>query len=655
MMKKKLFLLTIFLFLIVSVGQSQTRSWVRNYIQNLSFSGMAFGDTYSTGGSTIAITDIFTEIGASAHKSINVNLAYTPSATGAAAPIGIASKVTLNGGMTYNAASSNYQGLAFGVQGQIHFPTGAAYVGQNATDPGMLFAAVRGVLTDAGTSTYTYGTMTAAYLESQVSQDVTTSSFRHFLLWLRNQGSGTASPVDAAIYIDEGNAWTNTILTGIDINNTVKGMDIMATTTGIDFSSSMTQEIIGQNDETWENSDNGYWTTGGGIKASGESFFTNNAAAITFGAVGADVDVVLAFDAVGNQGSLTYMNTEDRFDFDNDVNIVGRSTSNEVRVINATSTDVSALPVYVSETLSGTFGNTTPAYGMTVYSKLLGADLSATDAYESAVTGLYGITGTNASVYPKAGVLGWIADNTTTADGAFIALIDGDTQITQAGAAYGVRHLNSTPTSGFDYGLDLYGAAIGAYDAVSYRTADIRLSDSSIISGAVINGATLNTATGVTNVNYSAALNRTVVTLTAHVMDITDTGANGGHGALKILDFPEGVIRVEGVIGDIAITTVSNIDADGEFDMAMGTVTTLTNSETLGGNNVNFVSKVDGTLVGSADTIDLVNTTTQDEDGHSGSTDVWLCVAVMGADIATNGTMTMSGTIVITWYNLGDY
>lgn len=261
-MKKKLFLLMIFLFLIVSIGYSQSRSWIRNYIQNISFSGMAFGDTYDTGSSTITITDIFTEIGASAHKSINVNLAYTPSATGAAAPIGIASKVTLNGGMTYNSASGNYQGLAFGVQGQIHFPTGATYVGSNNTDPGMLFAALRGILSDTGTSTYTYGTMTAGYFESQVSQDVTTGSFRHFLIWARNQGSGTATPITAAIYIDEGNAWSNTILTGIDINNTVKGMDVMATTTGIDFSSSMTQEIIGQNDETISNASDGKWDFG---------------------------------------------------------------------------------------------------------------------------------------------------------------------------------------------------------------------------------------------------------------------------------------------------------------------------------------------------------------------------------------------------------
>jgi len=48
-----------------------------------------------------------------------------------------------------------------------------------------------------------------------------------------------------------------------------------------------------------------------------EITFKNNAAAVTFGAVATDADVVLAFDAVTSQGSITYKEDEDRFDFDN--------------------------------------------------------------------------------------------------------------------------------------------------------------------------------------------------------------------------------------------------------------------------------------------------------------------------------------------------
>jgi hypothetical protein len=71
------------------------------------------------------------------------------------------------------------------------------------------------------------------------------------------------------------------------------------------------------------------------------------------------------------------------------------------------------------------------------------------------VTGQYLITGTNASDFVKAGVLGVVGDQTTTADAAVVAYLDGDGGLTSAGSAYGVSMKNSTPGSGFNYGLDL--------------------------------------------------------------------------------------------------------------------------------------------------------------------------------------------------------
>jgi hypothetical protein len=61
----------------------------------------------------------------------------------------------------------------------------------------------------------------------------------------------------------------------------------------------------------------------GSVPFTGEVHFENNAAAATFGLVTTDADVVVAFDAVTAQGSITYMEDEDRFDFDNDVYVTG--------------------------------------------------------------------------------------------------------------------------------------------------------------------------------------------------------------------------------------------------------------------------------------------------------------------------------------------
>jgi hypothetical protein len=162
-------------------------------------------------------------------------------------------------------------------------------------------------------------------------------------------------------------------------------------------------------------------------------------------------------------------------------NSMAAGNFNDLNVTQAVSTDVTAIAAYDKLTLSGTWGTTAPSYGLTSYSKLLGANIAATDAYMAAVTGMYGITGTNATTYPACGVLGWIGDLTTTADAAFIALLDGDSGATSAGAAYGVRYLTSTPGNAFNYGLDLYSAAIGAYSPVTYATADIRLQNGETI------------------------------------------------------------------------------------------------------------------------------------------------------------------------------
>jgi hypothetical protein len=63
----------------------------------------------------------------------------------------------------------------------------------------------------------------------------------------------------------------------------------------------------------------------------GEVIFANNPATATFGLSTTDTDVVLTFDALGaTQGTITWMEDEDRFDFDNDVDIVADLTAGTI-------------------------------------------------------------------------------------------------------------------------------------------------------------------------------------------------------------------------------------------------------------------------------------------------------------------------------------
>jgi hypothetical protein len=127
---------------------------------------------------------------------------------------------------------------------------------------------------------------------------------------------------------------------------------------------------------------------------------------------------------------------------------------------------------------------------------VLGSNLTETDNYVGGVIGHYSVTGTNASTYPVGAVLGGIGDGTTTADGAFVAYTDGDSALTKAGAAFKVMNNNSTPGSGFNFGLDLQDAAHDGYRAVDenfYLNAPIRMVRDVVV---LVGGAAPTAATG---------------------------------------------------------------------------------------------------------------------------------------------------------------
>ena len=98
------------------------------------------------------------------------------------------------------------------------------------------------------------------------------------------------------------------------------------------------------------------------------------------------------------------------------------------------------------------------------------------------VLGAYSLTNAHASTYPVGAVGAQISDGVDDdAVHGFVAYIDGDSALTQAGAAFKVMHNNSVPSSGFKHGLDLSGASHDGYNAVSYREADIKLASGGLI------------------------------------------------------------------------------------------------------------------------------------------------------------------------------
>lgn len=145
-------------------------------------------------------------------------------------------------------------------------------------------------------------------------------------------------------------------------------------------------------------------------------------------------------------------------------------------------------PIWSDLTLSAAAGSTDGKFLAPIMGNVFGEDLTKAGNYIGGVIGHYNIAGTNATTYPSGAVLGGIGDGTSTAKGAFVAYIDGDSGTTTAGAAFKVMNNNSTAASGFEYGVDLQDAAHDGYQPVDkdfYTKAPIRLvSDVVVLVGA---------------------------------------------------------------------------------------------------------------------------------------------------------------------------
>ena len=146
---------------------------------------------------------------------------------------------------------------------------------------------------------------------------------------------------------------------------------------------------------------------------------------------------------------------------------------------------------------TGAFGSsdaTDPSSAQGSSGQVFGSNLTSTATYYVGATGRYLITGTNASTFPKVGMLGVIGNTTTTGDAAVMAWMDGDGGTTTARAGFGIGMTQSTAASGFDYGMDLelQDAVGGGASVQPYKKAEIRVSNDVIVmtgSGAPASGA----------------------------------------------------------------------------------------------------------------------------------------------------------------------
>lgn len=163
------------------------------------------------------------------------------------------------------------------------------------------------------------------------------------------------------------------------------------------------------------------------------------------------------------------------------------------------------------------------------------------------------------------------------------------------------------------------------------------------------NGATV---TAVENVGL---VHKTVLTLASTPIATVDAGAAGAHGGVKVYDFPEGNILVLGAVTDLSTLAGAGGVADTAAVVgSLGSTLVATDNATLTSTEANVVPSTSGTLVAGAGSIDGVSTGVVVLDGTATPADLYLNLAMPDAGSSADDSIAVSGTITITWVNLGD-
>jgi Mrp family chromosome partitioning ATPase len=157
-----------------------------------------------------------------------------------------------------------------------------------------------------------------------------------------------------------------------------------------------------------------------------------------------------------------------------------------------------------------------------------------------------------------------------------------------------------------------------------------------------------------------ATLHQTLLTLTATPLTLTALTVQGG--GIKVYDFPEGRILIHGAVGTMTFTTTSilantlNLSSTGNW--GVGSVTQV--NPTLATTEQNIIPTTNFT---SSAVINVAGSTTSKAlaaalqlDGTTTAIDAFLNVGVASAgSLDADATITATGTILITWTNIGDY
>ena len=195
--------------------------------------------------------------------------------------------------------------------------------------------------------------------------------------------------------------------------------------------------------------------------------------------------------------------------------------------------------------------------------------------------------------------------------------------------------------------------AAPVYEDWDQIVAEVIAMQSGIAAGVTGGGSA---GTDVEAANTASLVQKTVLTLTDLEVTMTDAAAAGSHGSAPLFTFPAGNILILGAIGTLSLTAGSGGLADtAAVVAAIGTVATAVDNATLTSTEADIIPSTAATLTDGANAaVDMQSTAVAVKDGTTTAGVARLNLAVPDADSTASDTLTVSGTVTITWINLGD-
>lgn len=141
--------------------------------------------------------------------------------------------------------------------------------------------------------------------------------------------------------------------------------------------------------------------------------------------------------------------------------------------------------------------------------------------------------------------------------------------------------------------------------------------------------------------------NQTTLTVTNLVVAMTDATTDGCFGGTKIYDMPVGALWVLART-NLTATVAAGIGATSTLKHAVGTAVEAAN-DTLDSTAANIVASTNTTLVSSAGAVKGLTATPLIIDGTGGAADIYLNFGVADAGATGDSSVTLNGTITLTW------